>query len=99
MHHFGNLDPELIYILDLVQYSLGRRIIHIRLADEPSHENTVLQSNPYKGAILGEFGSSLQVSPDVKTSDGQQFGIDPHNIWFTLDEVLYMKKNVNHQKK
>lgn len=92
MRHWGNLNPELVYIVDLIQYSMGGRITHIRLPDEPSHENSVLQSNPYHGSVLKKFGKKPLVSEEVTTTDGQQFGLDAHGLWLTLDELKYLHR-------
>lgn len=93
MRHWGNLESDTMYIVDLVQEPSGERFVHIRLPEEQPHVNAALQSNQYPGAALREFGFARCLSPEITTTENQQFGLDPHNLWMVREEVEYLKQH------
>ncbi len=93
MLHLGKLDTNETYVIDLIQEQSGQRYVRVRKPSETKHENTALESKPYSGDVLNNFGATRQISEDVVTTHGDPFGLDPHDMWMTLEEVKYCREN------
>lgn len=97
MLYLGRLEPNEMYVVDLIQEESGRRYVRVRPAGESKHEHTALESKVYSGRVLNDFASNRQISEDVTTIDGEPFGLDPHDSWMTLTEAKYWRENRSQQ--
>lgn len=93
MLYWGQLDPEMLYVIDLMQWPDGTRGVRFRTPEARPHEHAVLQSKVYSGARLQRFGRERFCSTDIQTADGRSFGLDPHDIWMTQEEAEYWRAN------
>ena len=91
MLYWNNLQSQTPYVMDLIQLPDGKRFIAFRKPDEPPHDSTALQTRTYTGAELKRFCQERKISPDVVTTDGRTFGLDPHDVWLTQEEVEYWR--------
>lgn len=91
MIRWHSLQPDELYRLDLIQEPSGLRYVRIRRADDQLTEGTALTSKPYRGAVLRSFQTSHCISPEVVVEDGRSFGLDPHGVWMTQEEVEYWR--------
>ena len=85
------LDDDQYYVLDLCQTPSGMRWIEWRSPSESPAPSATLTTIALSGARLRSFLHSRQICGDVTTEDGDQFGLDPHNVWMLLDEVMHCR--------
>lgn len=93
MIRWRSIQPEELYRLDLIQEPSGLRSIRIRRVDDQPAEGAALTSRPYRGSVLRSFHANPCISGDIVLEDGRSFGLDPHDVWMTQDEVEYWKSH------
>ncbi len=89
MLYWNNLNDEMDYVVDLVQFSTGERFLHFRLPKDSPHEHTAISTKAYAGAILKMFFSGRLFFSVVETTDGRLFGVDSHGLWLLKEEADY----------
>jgi hypothetical protein len=93
MLYWNNLQDDLFYVIDLVQWPGGFRGLRFRIAGDPAHEYTALETEPRLGRELKALGRERRLSWNVPTTDGRLFWLDPHDIWMTIEEAEYWEAN------
>lgn len=80
------------YCVDLLQMADGKRAVALRTPDCPQHEFAVRSTNPFPAEQVRAFLENPGTTPEVTTSEGEEFAIDAHRSWLLLEEALYWRQ-------
>jgi hypothetical protein len=77
------------YCLDLLQEKDGERAVALRTADAERHGSTVRTTIALSASCLRGFLDNPGTTPEVVTTEGEQFMIDAHRSWMLLEEAQF----------
>lgn len=85
--YHNNLLDDSVYVMDLLQYPNGVRLVRYRAAEDPMHADTVLTTRQYTGQQLGNLHPKGSRKPARKSEVSSRRQPSPRNAEVNIDLI------------